>query len=157
MQLQTTIQPNRAMRRAAKRAKRNPVIQVPEPKILDKWRIFDATDRILQALEHGEVTVENNKPIFMGTTGEVCYIMPALEGWVAFWQHAKTKLGLSVDTAAPFDAIRKRLQHDVLLTPNMLKKARAALNQQKQYYDTTNRDDLVSIANDVRIKLYLEG
>lgn len=152
-----TTQPNRAMRRAARKAKRNEVVQVPEPKIIDKWRIFEATDRILQALESGEVTVKNNKPIFMGSTGEICYIVPALEGWVTYWNHAKTKLGLLEDTAAPFDAIRKRLAHDVILTPTMLEKAKAALAQQKQIYDTTNRDTLASIANDVRIKLYMEG
>ena len=37
------------------------------------------------------------------------------------------------------------------------RRARQALTQQRIYYDTLDRDSLASIANDVRIKLYLEG
>lgn len=149
-------QPNRALRRAAAKQRPSKVHMIAEPSYIDKWRIFDATERIVLALEHGEVTAENGKPIFMGINGDICYVVPALEGWVMFWQHAHKKLGLLLDTAAPFDAIRKRLQHDVVLTERMVANARQALTQQRIYYDTLDRDGLASIANDVRIKLYLE-
>jgi len=151
------IQPNRAMRRAAARAKPVETERVELlPRYLDKFTVFSDIERIFEKLLHGEIETKQGKPIFTSAKGEICYVVPALEGWIGFWHRVAQKMGLDDKHYAAMDLVRKRLNSATPLQPEQVLAGIDCIARQRALYDKIDRDQLGSIARTHQIALYME-
>jgi len=151
-----TIQPNRAMRRAAARAKPLDNKRVYIPRYLDKFTIFSDIERILEMLEHGAIEFEGDKPIFMSATGEICFVVPALDGWIGYWERVAKHFNLDDRSYSALITVKKRLKSGVLLQESHVSAAQICVAHQRDLYERLDRDVLASLARTERIALYLE-
>lgn len=88
---------NRAMRRAAAKAKPTPPPKVvPLPALLDEFTVFDHIDTMLMKIGNGYIESVQGVPVFRSNEGELTQVCPALQGWIETWQMINEKLGCEI-------------------------------------------------------------
>jgi len=146
---------NRAMRRATARAKPIEFKQVPVPKWLDEFEIFDPIDRMLQKLENGEIEYHQGHAVFMAGNGEWCEVVPALNGWISVWKRFDQHFQLGHDLSAMV-RLCNCLNYSQPLTEHQVAAARKVYKEQVRLFRTLPRDALASVTRTEQIRMLLE-
>ena len=151
---------NRAQRRQAERNERRGKIYteriVPLPALLDEFTVFDMPQSILDQLSNGSVDAVNNKPIFRDNTGQLCEVVPAMEGWIFTWQKIQQKMAEKLDIE-PLQIVCNRLKYDMKLTMRHINHAQDALDNCREFFRTNNRAQIASIAKTAQIQILIEN
>lgn len=146
---------NRAMRRAADRAKPIEHKRVDLPKYLDEFTIFSDIERVLEKLGNGEIEHVGGKAVFMASNGEWCQIVPALNGWISVWKRYDAQFKLNHDVSALVRVCNK-LNYNAPLTEAQVKAAKDTVDNQRRLFRRLNRDQLASVAKTEQIAIFLE-
>jgi hypothetical protein len=91
---------NRAMRRAAARAKPLEYQRVDLPRHLDELAVFGDIERVLEKIEHGEIEFSQGVPVMLASDGGWYEVIPALNGWISVWKAFDQKFQLGHDLSA---------------------------------------------------------
>lgn len=148
---------NRAMRRAAARAKPiGPGKVVPLPKVFDEFAVFNDIDRVLEKIGNGEIEFANGVPVAMSSAGEWYEVIPALNGWISAWKRFNTQFNLNHDLSA-LVRLCNCLHYGTLVPQSLINSAKAVLAEERRLFKLIDRDALASAAKTEQIALLMEG
>lgn len=85
------------------------------PDLHDVGLIFRPIFNLFEQLRAGEVDAVKGRPVFRDWQGQLCEVVPALEGWAGCWDRIAAGERLQLSTEA-IKKMAKRLQYDVPLT-----------------------------------------
>jgi len=85
------------------------------PDLHDVGTIFRPIHTMFDQLRAGEVDAVRGRPVFTDWMGEICEVVPALEGWISCWQRIidGERLAIKLDGLRK---IAKRLDLGVIMT-----------------------------------------
>jgi hypothetical protein len=89
------------------------------PDLHDVGLIFRPIHTMFDQLREGEIDAVRGRPVFTDWMGEICEVVPALEGWISCWQRIidGERLVFSLDGLRK---ISKRLDLGIMLTDDEL-------------------------------------
>jgi hypothetical protein len=150
---------SRALRRQLERDQRRGINRqdrvVSLPSLLDEFTVFDIPQRIFDQISSGQVDAVNGIPVFRDNTGELCEVVPALQGWIDTWKDISEKLNLSLDLDQ-MQVICSRLHYSMPITEEQISAARVALRECRIAFRTTDRKQITAIAKTSQIKMLME-
>lgn len=83
---------------------------------------------LLRDLLRGEIDSVQGKPIMRVWGGDLVEVCPALEGWISCWQRIIEGERLAIDLA-PLRQVHRYLEHSVLLSPELVHRAKHVTDQ----------------------------
>lgn len=149
---------NRSQRRQAERDMKRGVMRhekiIPLPALLDEFTVFDMPQSILDQLGNGAIDSVNDEPIFRDNRGEICAVVPALEGWIFTWKKIQEKQFERFDLE-PLQIVCNRLKYDMKLSRLNIEMAQEALDRCRSYFRHGNRKDIASVARTAQIQMMM--
>lgn len=127
---------------------------VPLPSLLDEFTVFDMPQQMLDQLSSGSINAAGDTPIFRDNSGDICEIVPALEGWIFTWEKIQEKSAEKLDLE-PLKIVCNRLKYDMKLTNLHIELAQDALDRCREYFRSGNRQEIASIARTAQIQIIL--
>jgi hypothetical protein len=149
----TQTRMNRAMRRAAARAKPTEFEKVSVPKWLDEFEIFDPIDRMLQKLENGQIEFQQGAAVFMAGDGEWYEVVPALNGWISVWKRIDQHFQLGHDLSAMV-RLCNCLNYGKPMTEHQVAAARRVYKEQLRLFRALPRDEIASVTLTEQIRMH---
>lgn len=148
---------NRTLRRQMSRFKLTPSVppRVRIPKIVLMDRDFCQIDLLLLKLRKGEVETVDGHVIMTTAAGEVYRVVPAMEGWIEYWQAMARKAHVKYDDRA-LVKIKNALRYDMPITPEQIDAALDVVNMQKRIYHATPAQAISSEASTQQIRMLME-
>jgi len=147
---------NRAQRRAMKKARKPaPERIIPLPPMLDEFTVFDMAQTILDKIANGAIETVQGNPVFRDNAGILCYVCPALDGWIKTWQRINDELGTNINMQA-FGRIHNKLSADMPITDIEIEAALDALQAMRTVFRCSDRSRIASIATTAQIKMLIE-
>lgn len=147
---------NRAMRRAAAKAKPMPPTKVvPLPALLDEFTVFDHIDTMLQKIGNGYIESVQGVPVFRDNEGKLNQVCPALQGWIETWQMINEKLNLVIPVQH-LQSICNKLHYAMPITERDLKLATATNAYCKAVF-RQRRKEITEVAKLAQFKILLES
>ena len=150
---------NRAQKRKSERDTRRGIDRsdrvVSLPPIIDEFTVFDIPQRIFDQISNGSVDAINDIPVFRDNTGELCEVIPALDGWIHTW----TKITIDLHLGLGFTSMSilvGRLRNNRELSVIDIAAAKCELNACRKAFRTCNRAEIMSIAKTAQIQIMLE-
>lgn len=147
---------NRAMRRAAAKAKPMPPPKVVSlPALLDEFTVFDHIDTMLMKIGNGYIESVQGVPVFRTNEGKLMQVCPALQGWIETWQMINEKLSLVI----PVQHLQKvcnKLHYSTVITERDLNLAKATNAMCKAVF-RQHRKEITEIAKLAQFKILLGG
>lgn len=143
-----------------KHAKRKPIrITTLTPTIFEVREAFSPLDRMIEALEAGELSVAvidgKDQVYITNDNGDQYPIIPALSGWISCWDRFTWVFGLKLDQD-PLRVIVRKLESDVLLSIADVAAARQCIEAQRQAYRKMDVYKIRDAANTEQIAIALE-
>lgn len=156
-----TSQPNRAQRRAMKKAKPiAPARIVPLPALVDEFTVFDIPQRILDQLNNNTIDVVENEDgksmaVFRDNAGVLTEVCPAMLGWVETWEMISEKLCLHLNFVG-LKFLCTALNRDECFPAAIVTVAQLELAECRRAFRTSNRKEIVRIAKMAQLKILIE-
>jgi hypothetical protein len=142
---------NRELRRAEKRlakAKPNRSRAIYVTNFQLEFESFDTIERLFVQLRHGAIEYVGGKPIIMGLHGEHYEMLPAMEGWLKYWQELAAEHDLEYDDG-PLLRLCKSLEYGKPLLPAEIEAAYAVVGVQRRYYRTLPKSVTTAMSRQV--------
>lgn len=111
---------------------------------------------LLRDLLRGEVDSVQGKPIMRVWDGALVEVCPALEGWISCWQRIIDGERLTIDLA-PLRQVHRYLVNSVLLTPDLVQRAKVVTDQCLTAYGRIPRGRLQGYSRTEQIAVELEA
>ena len=146
---------NRAMRRAASRAKPLEYQRVDLPRHLDELAVFGDIERVLEKIEHGEIEFSQGVPVMLASDGGWYEVIPALNGWISVWKAFDQKFQLGHDLSA-LVRLCNCLNYNQPLREDQVRAAKTVLTEQRRLFRTLPRDQIASAAKTEQIRMLME-
>ena len=143
-----------------KHAKRKPIrIAKLTPTIFEVREAFNPLDRMIEALEAGEMsvaTIDGKEQVYFTIdTGDQYPIIRAISGWISCWDRFTRVFGLTIDQN-PLRVIVRKLESDVLLSIADVAAAKQCIEAQRQAYRKLDVYKIRDAANTEQIAIALE-
>jgi hypothetical protein len=147
---------NRAQRRAMKKGRgATEYRDVPLPAALDEFTVFDMTQTLLNKISNGAIEAYRGEPVFRDNAGQLCYVCPALKGWVETWELINDQLGTNINLY-PLRRIHNKLDAGMILAEGEISAAKDTLLSMRLVFRAADRSRIASIARSAQIKILLE-
>jgi hypothetical protein len=151
---------NRTQRRQAERNERRGKVYtervVPLPALLDEFTVFDIPQSIFDQIKNGQIDAVNDVPVFRDNTGELCEVVPALEGWIFTWEKIAKELGVSMLAFTSMRILLNKLNAGAMLSVIDIAAASCELAQCRGVFRKADRSKLMSIAKTAQLQILLE-
>lgn len=143
-----------------KHTKRKPIrITKTTPTIFEVRAAFNPLDRMISALESGELAVgiiDGREEIYFEDDMLDRYpIIPVLDGWISCWERFIRVFGLTLDLE-PLRVIMRKIGSDDLLTPAEVESAKQCIEAQRQAYRKMDVYKIRDAANTEQIAIALD-
>jgi len=141
---------NRLQRRQARKSSghKRKINKCFVSKLQDEWEQFDSIERLFIQLKAGAVEVEGNQITIMGLHGERYAVLPALEGWITYWNILATRHGFPYDDTA-MRKLAKSLEYDKPLRLDEVEAAYQIVELQRRMFRALPRRDVAAVAIEV--------
>ncbi|MDP3322675.1 MAG: hypothetical protein Q8S71_03910 [Hydrogenophaga sp.] len=150
---------NRAQRRQAERNNKRGIVQtervIPLPALLDEFAVFDLPQCIFDQLKNGQIDAANDVPVFRDNTGELCEVVPALDGWIFTWEKIAQALGIKMLAFTSMRIVLSKLNSGAMLSVINIAAAHCELAQCRAVFRKADRAKLMSVAKTAQIQLIL--
>jgi hypothetical protein len=147
---------NRAQRRAMKKGRRAPEYRdVPLPAALDEFTVFDMVQTMMDKISNGAIEAYRGEPVFRDNAGSLCYVCPALKGWIETWELINDQLGTNINLQ-PIGRIHNKLDAGMVLTESEITAGKDSLQAMRLVFRASDRSRIASIARSAQIKILLE-
>lgn len=149
---------NRAQRRQTERDIKRRINRtdriVPLPAMFDEFTVFDMPQSIIDQLKNGSIDAVNDTPAFRDNTGNLCEVVPALEGWIFTWKKLSNELDLFLSFYS-LSLLSECLQKGDLITKRYIINAANELQACRIAFRNSDRQKICSIAKTAQIQLML--
>ncbi|ROH87987.1 hypothetical protein ED236_00395 [Pseudomethylobacillus aquaticus] len=143
---------NRAQRRQENRlarAKPNRSRAIYSTSFTLLFESFDTIDRMIQKLRHGELEYISGVPVVMSLKGEWYAMLPALDGWIAYWRELTEQHNISYDDS-PLAKLRNKLEYSMPLTLDDVDAAESVVHLQRKLYMCLPKSVTTRVAHKVQ-------
>lgn len=125
------------------------------PHMWQVWRTFEPVYRLLDTLRAGEIDSAGGTLIMPDWGGELIPVTEVLEGWVCVWERIIEGERLPIDLA-PVRQVWRYLSNGVLMTVDLVDRARAATDQCYRVYAAMPRDKAISYTKTEMIAIEMD-
>ncbi len=152
---------NRAQRRQAERNAKRGIAHteriVPLPALLDEFTVFDMPQTIFDQIKNGQIDAVDDVPVFRDNTGNLCEVVPALEGWIFTWEKITTELKINNIAFTSMRILLSKLNSNAMLSAIDIAAAGCELNQCRLLFRKCDRTKLMDIAKTAQLQILLEA
>ncbi|MBK6414045.1 hypothetical protein [Sphingopyxis sp.] len=127
------------------------------PHMWQVWRTFEPLYQLFDSLRDGEIDAVGGVPVMpIWGRGEVMEVPPVLDGWVCCWERIVAGEGLPIDLS-PLRQMQRYLANGVMMTSELLRRARAVTDQCYRAYAAMPRERAISYTRTEQIAIELES
>lgn len=125
------------------------------PGIIEAYRTFAPVYDLLRDLARGEANAVHGRVVLLDWEQEYCEAATALDGWVSCWERISDGEGLDIDLA-PLAQLQRYLSSGVLLTPELIDRAKISTDACYAAYRRIPRECLQSYSRTELIAIELD-
>ncbi|MDO4642200.1 MAG: hypothetical protein Q4A84_10970 [Neisseria sp.] len=147
---------NRQQRRAAKNRKPVPIKKYRIHQAVLMQHAFEPIETILDTLEHGQWLRKDGEVMITHDRYQYYPFLPALDGWLEYWQTAQSKFGFTADFS-PMLRLREWIETNTTETPDeVIADARKVISLMKKVYMRTPIDQIRDHGQNTTIRLMMD-
>lgn len=147
---------NRAQRRAAKYQKAQPAKTYRLHKALTSRAAFEQIERLIDTVDTGEWIRYEGEVWVKRNSDEYYPAVPALLGFLEYWQAAEKRFGLSLDLAPLQQLIRELGEDAAGIESRLIDDNRRLLAELKRHYIRLPIEETRRLADDVKLAQLLD-